>query len=330
MTGGEFTRKKIDSLTLGEKMKRIRSERRLSLHEISKGTKIQSKYLEYLEEGLYEKLPADVYVRGFLKSYADYVGINDKALIKLFERESGVRRNIKKIESREEVIKPLKITNWLLTPRIIAGFLAAILVFFGFFYLYREVDKFTSTPKLIIVYPADGETIEGRVVSIKGFTEADSRIFINNQAVAVDENGGFQEDINLQPGLNSIVVRSVNKFDKESTRSFSVQARIEESETQVPLMEQALDQTIEKKLLAEIVSRDQQTWISIKADGHIVFSGVIFPDSPRTFEAKEEISITSANGRNTLVKINGREKGPLSEKEGIVREVIFRAEENNQ
>ena len=37
----QFTRKKIDSLTLGERMKKLRDERRLSLGEISKGTKIQ-------------------------------------------------------------------------------------------------------------------------------------------------------------------------------------------------------------------------------------------------------------------------------------------------
>ena len=47
-----FTTKKIDSLTLGERMKKIRDERRLSLAEISKSTKIQIKYLEYIEDFL--------------------------------------------------------------------------------------------------------------------------------------------------------------------------------------------------------------------------------------------------------------------------------------
>ncbi|NTU50686.1 MAG: hypothetical protein HGA87_07440, partial [Desulfobulbaceae bacterium] len=85
-----FTTKKIDSLTFGERMKKLRDERRLSLSEVSKATKIQVKYLEYLEDGVYLKLPADVYVKGVLRSYAIFMGLNELALIKQFEREKGI------------------------------------------------------------------------------------------------------------------------------------------------------------------------------------------------------------------------------------------------
>ena len=71
-----FVKKSVETLTLGEKLKKIRSERRIGLTDISRFTKIQLKYLEDIEEGRYEKLPSDVYVKGFLKSYAKFLGVN--------------------------------------------------------------------------------------------------------------------------------------------------------------------------------------------------------------------------------------------------------------
>jgi cytoskeletal protein RodZ len=56
----------------------LRSERELRqipLHEIAKATKIPLNTLESLEDGRWDLLPAEVFVRGFVKSYARHVGI---------------------------------------------------------------------------------------------------------------------------------------------------------------------------------------------------------------------------------------------------------------
>ena len=66
-----FVKKSVGTLTLGEKLAKIRKDKRLSLNEVSRLTGVQTKYLEFLEWGEFEKLPADVYVKGFLRSYAD-------------------------------------------------------------------------------------------------------------------------------------------------------------------------------------------------------------------------------------------------------------------
>lgn len=323
MVNGEFKRKKIDSLTLGERMKKIRSERRLSLNEISKSTKIQAKYLEYLENGEYLKLPADVYVKGFLKSYAAYAGVNEKALVKSYEREQRIQKNIKKIENKEKFIEPLSLSKWAITPKIIIGLVIALFVFLGFFYLYREVDSFISDPRLVITSPQDGEEIEGRSVNVKGFTEKDSEVFINDQPVLASDNGEFGENVVLQGGLNVITVKSKNKFDKESVRSISVRSSVSEdvSENSQGNEEKVFDQ--EKKIDLEITVRPGPAWLSVEADGNIVFSGTLLPDSVQKFEAREKISVSSGKGNNTYIKVNGKDAGALSNEPGIVRDVIF-------
>ncbi len=325
MVSDEFKRKKIDSLTLGEWMKKIRSERRLSLSETSKGTKIQAKYLEYLEGGQYLKLPADVYVKGFLRSYAAYVGINEKMLIKLYEREKGIQKNIRKIDNKEKLIEPLKLSKWVVTPKLIIGTLIASLIFLGFFYIYKEVDSFVSAPRLVVTSPQDGETIEDRSILVKGSTEKDAEVFINEQPISVNENGDFSENISLQGGLNVILIKSKNKFDKESIRSLSIKSNAEESASENQEGQENNSVIQKKSIELEVTVRPGPTWLSIESDGSIVFSGTLSPSTVQNFSAEEKISVTSGKGNNTYIKINGKDVGVLSDDPGIVRDIVFDA-----
>ena len=52
-----------------------RTRRGMSLDDVAKVTKIQARILERLEAGKLEGLPADVFVRGFVRSFARCVGL---------------------------------------------------------------------------------------------------------------------------------------------------------------------------------------------------------------------------------------------------------------
>jgi len=64
----------------GEKLKKIRLEKGLTLEQVSKKTKIHAHMLESLEEGrIVNKAP--VYVRGFLKIYCEFLGVDPQEFI---------------------------------------------------------------------------------------------------------------------------------------------------------------------------------------------------------------------------------------------------------
>lgn len=232
-----FVKKNVGTLTLGERLKKVRSERRISLGEISKSAKIQNKYLEYLESGEYEKLPADVYVKGFLRSYAQYLGMDENYLIKLFEREKEIHKNVKKEDPQKKFFKPLKFSSLVITPKIIV---AAIVIFFiglGFFYLYRELNMFISSPRLVIQEPQNNFVTEENIIAIEGITEKDAKLFINNQQIIVDENGKFSENLVVQPGLNKITIKAVNRFDKSSEKTVVGESKIQDEDQENSLIE---------------------------------------------------------------------------------------------
>ena len=61
--------------SLGEYLKRERELRQISLEEVAEGTKIAIYRLRAMEAGRWEKLPAEVFVKGFIKSYAEFIGL---------------------------------------------------------------------------------------------------------------------------------------------------------------------------------------------------------------------------------------------------------------
>jgi len=64
------------SRTIGARLKDARASKRLTLEQAERDTRINSHYLEALESGQYQVLPAPVYARGFMRSYADYLDMD--------------------------------------------------------------------------------------------------------------------------------------------------------------------------------------------------------------------------------------------------------------
>ncbi len=61
--------------TIGEYLKRERELRQISLEEVSQGTKISINRLKAIEMDRLDELPAEIFVRGFIKSYAEFIGL---------------------------------------------------------------------------------------------------------------------------------------------------------------------------------------------------------------------------------------------------------------
>lgn len=219
-----FRRKKIKLLTLSEKLRKIRSDKRASFSDISKNTMIQVEYLEYLECGEYDKLPADVYVKGFLRSLAEYLGADERDLIKSFQKEKSIQKNLVGSNNKKKERK-INLSKFYVTPKIISVVLISMLFLGLSFYLYTKIDSFVATPELVITTPEKDGIVKENQTVVRGKTGKGNKIFVNNQPVVIDEDGFFNEKIILKNGINVITVKSVNRFGKENKSSVSVDAQ---------------------------------------------------------------------------------------------------------
>lgn len=72
---------------LGTRLREARVNKGYTLNTLQQMTKIQKKYLQALEEGNYEEIPGDFYVRAFVKQYADMVGLDGDLLLREYAEE---------------------------------------------------------------------------------------------------------------------------------------------------------------------------------------------------------------------------------------------------
>ena len=68
--------------SVGETFRQKREELNLSLKEVENVTSIRMNYLQAIEEGKMDSLLSPVYAQGFLKQYANYLGIDSDAIIR--------------------------------------------------------------------------------------------------------------------------------------------------------------------------------------------------------------------------------------------------------
>jgi len=66
------------SFTLGEKLRQAREERGFTISEVAEQTRISSLYLECIENDDYRILPGGIFNKGFVKSYAKFVGVSEQ------------------------------------------------------------------------------------------------------------------------------------------------------------------------------------------------------------------------------------------------------------
>jgi len=88
-------------------LRHAREDRGASLGEVSASTKVPQSTLTMLESGKLDHLPAEVFVRGFIRSYARAVGADDTQPLHLYERALEARRDAERAQSKTPVIDPV-------------------------------------------------------------------------------------------------------------------------------------------------------------------------------------------------------------------------------
>jgi hypothetical protein len=66
---------------IGTSLREARLRQQLDFPEIEQATKIRAKYLRALEDEQFDVLPAQTYVKGFLRSYAEYLGLDGQLYV---------------------------------------------------------------------------------------------------------------------------------------------------------------------------------------------------------------------------------------------------------
>ncbi|MCF0154250.1 MAG: helix-turn-helix domain-containing protein [Veillonella sp.] len=74
--------------TLGDELKYERTRRGLTVRDVEQRLHIRASYLEALEEGHYDVIPGQVYLKGFLRNYGNFLGLDGARLVADYKRQN--------------------------------------------------------------------------------------------------------------------------------------------------------------------------------------------------------------------------------------------------
>ena len=74
---------------LGEELRRERVRRNLTFKDVEQVLHIKTTYLEAIEDGNYDIIPGQVYVKGFIRNYGNYLDLDGDRLVKVYQGQVG-------------------------------------------------------------------------------------------------------------------------------------------------------------------------------------------------------------------------------------------------
>jgi len=85
---------------IGSSLREARLRKGLDFPELESGTKIRGKYLQALEDERFDLLPGDTYIKGFLRTYAEYLGLDGQLYVDEFNSRYVAPVEVQTIRAR--------------------------------------------------------------------------------------------------------------------------------------------------------------------------------------------------------------------------------------
>ncbi|MFY9264682.1 MAG: helix-turn-helix domain-containing protein [Solirubrobacterales bacterium] len=111
---------------IGETLRERRMALKIDVHEVEEGTKIRAKYLRALENEEYDLLPGSAYVKSFLRTYAEYLGVDARRLVDIYKQDIEPRDDDQPIFGRADAVKDNsgpRQRRWILLAAAVAALL---------------------------------------------------------------------------------------------------------------------------------------------------------------------------------------------------------------
>ncbi|MBI2590925.1 MAG: helix-turn-helix domain-containing protein [Candidatus Blackburnbacteria bacterium] len=192
--------------TVGSLLKNAREEKGLGLSCVAQTTKIKEKFLIALEESYWAALPNLPIAAGFVKSYAQNVGVDTNLALALLRRDF-TSVSVSEFKSQEMPVSGRFV--WTPKATVAASFLGTLLLVGG--YLFRQYYLFVAPPSLSVETKPQGERF-----LISGKTLPSATVEVNKRPVLLEKDGAFSIVIDREEVGNKIEVKAVSRSGKST------------------------------------------------------------------------------------------------------------------
>ena len=209
-----FTSREIEDRDSVGFFLRVQRERRgLSIQQVSRKILVAEHYIEFLEEGQFDRLPGEVYFKHFLKRYVEFLGFTLQEVWDSYSDELEQKKYWQKRSIQPTL--PLPVNNFITWPKVLRATAATVVSLVLFAYLGYSAFNFLQPPNLTVLQPADNITIQESAIVVEGFTSPEATITVNDVPLIVAD-GYFSREFDLHSGVNTLEIVSTKKHGRKS------------------------------------------------------------------------------------------------------------------
>ncbi|GAB4149022.1 MAG: DUF4115 domain-containing protein [Candidatus Promineifilaceae bacterium] len=282
---------------LGSILREAREAQGLTLAQAQANTRISTKFLEALERGDYASLPTPVHVRGYLRNYAKFLGLDPQPLLERYEVSKNYQRTPVPTNSGR-----LASPDNPLAPREDQVFFNPVNVELG--QKGRDPESFMRLAIIVALLVLIGLAV--------------NRFFFNNDASDADLSAAVNAILNSQQAEDTpeaTLLPNVTPAAASDGAMISTSRNVIELPTPTATIPQ-LPATMEQiNLRLEITER---TWLRVTIDGEIVYEGLGRQGQAWEWTAQQQAQLLTGNAIGVFVTINDIQLGKLGGRGQVV------------
>jgi cytoskeleton protein RodZ len=302
----------------GSYLKHERELRGVPLEEISEATKINIRFLKALEENSFDELPGEVFIKGYIRSYANIIGSNVEEMLNLYKETVELKRN-------EVNVSPSK-PSFGEEPKTFLTFglliLVVTVIFFGVGFLIKKGENLEKN-KISLIQEQEETTLS---IPLKSSDVSEIQIVetITEKKESVPQLGSIEpETLHQSDILSDLIVEE--DLDKKKTLF-----PLEPTEMNVqPQSASFIDlgpqkpKDMEKPLRLTIRAKEH-SWFNMTIDNFREEDFILPEGTATTFGANKAFRLTIGNKSGLELLLNGKLVTLPKSKNRVIKDFIIK------
>jgi cytoskeleton protein RodZ len=322
-------------VTFGERLRKEREKRNITLDDVSITTKIGTRMLRALEEEKFDQLPGGIFNKGFVRAYARYLSIDEDQAVADYLEAAGEappppqqNRNSPPRKEASESFEPEMESRRRSFPwGTVAAFILAVAIGLTIWRHNTSQDQSpTTSPSTPSTTQQPAQTQQPNQEPLAQTQQTDqSRTSTQPEvspATAQPQVAAANPHVSSSPQTSAQTLSPSIAQPSGQTGTTRPTTASPTSTAPSPTDNALASAPIPPGSFAVLIDADDDSWISITADGRVLFQGTMVAPAQRLVHAQQAITIRAGNIGALNLSFNGK-KLPTQGDTGEVKTLTF-------
>jgi cytoskeleton protein RodZ len=284
--------------SFGEKLRREREKRSITLDQISQSTKIGTRMLQALEEDKFNQLPGGIFNKGFVRAYARHLGLDEDQAVADYLEASGEAPPVQPELPAEEPVHRIEASAATRQRQLPWGIFAAILLLVAL---------------ALSIWSHRQKKHESTATPAPSGAQQSSDDHAVHTATAPQPAASSPSD--QSPVSSSVSATVSSAAPVTPAKAPATTAVVMKTPSETPVL-------LAPGEFVVVVQARVDSWTAIQSDGRTVYSGILVAGDQRSVRGRKEVVVKAGNAGGIDLRFNGKKLGPQGEI-GQVRTITF-------